>query len=653
MRLLGICLLALLTGCATSRTVTIMTKPPGATVEVDGGVYRKKAPFSYTFTWESDTDSHRVEAMLPGYQNEPRAIPRDYDRDTLLLELRPQQMTLTILVTPADASVSINNDKPLPAVANGSYVVRDLPFTQNQQNGKYTEYRITAERKGFKTAVRTASYSDREATYTIELQPMDKELSITTSPPGAEIFFDDESIGTTASDGLKATRTFSYDVTKEKFDNHKLTAKLAGYPERSIDIGWDDGKGDYHLDFSAYSKTVKIQTIPPGGQVILEGRQMKTESSGETLAYLEFPPVNGKQRTYTGVISKPDFKDFPITLAWDNGKTDYTFRLVPVPTLKMQLTKVAITSDGTSWKVAAGTETTIAGKDPAEHSGQELQQLTPAEAKGQNIDSIAISPDGKRLLYTVLIDKPDFHSLMYMMPTDGSTAPVLLNDGKSLDITPSFSPDGEQILFASDRAGKLIIWAMSAIGGRRTEQYTTGLTTDWWPSMDSSPKARVFYEARSDRLAKPTIYSRPIDLNSLTDLGADGGMKPRINATNDTVVYEAYNDMTQKRDLWRISDRGASPANLTNSPDADDCDASWDRLGSKIAFASDRGVDDDEKRHNYDIWVLDLTEPNAQPQRVTSNVSQDDRPVWDPSGHAIYFRSNRGGEWGIWKISLK
>ena len=51
----------------------------------------------------------------------------------------------------------------------------------------------------------------------------------------------------------------------------------------------------------------------------------------------------------------------------------------------------------------------------------------------------------------MLVDKPgDFHSLMYVMPTDGSAAPVPLNDGKSLDITPSFSPDGEQILFASD-----------------------------------------------------------------------------------------------------------------------------------------------------------------------------------------------------------
>src|SRR5438045_8000718 len=130
MRLLAICLLAMLAGCATTRTITIRSQPPGATSEVDVGVYRGKSPLTYTFTWEGDTDSHRVEAILAGYQNEPRAIPRDYDRGSLLLELHPQQKTLTIVVTPADATVSIN-DTPLPLVANGSYVARDRPFIQD------------------------------------------------------------------------------------------------------------------------------------------------------------------------------------------------------------------------------------------------------------------------------------------------------------------------------------------------------------------------------------------------------------------------------------------------------------------------------------------------------------------------------------------
>ena len=57
-------------------------------------------------------------------------------------------------------------------------------------------------------------------------------------------------------------------------------------------------------------------------------------------------------------------------------------------------------------------------------------------------------------------------------------------------------------------------------------------------------------------------------------------------------------------------------------------------------------------RVNYDIWVLDPAHPE-RPLRITSNASWDDCPAWDPGGAVLYFRSNRGGEWGIWKINLK
>ena len=66
---------------------------------------------------------------------------------------------------------------------------------------------------------------------------------------------------------------------------------------------------------------------------------------------------------------------------------------------------------------------------------------------------------------------------------------------------------------------------------------------------------------------------------------------------------------------------------------------------------SDAGVDA-ERHHNYDIWVMDLAHAD-RPTQITTNGSWDDHPAWDPSGNAIYFRSNRGGEWAIWKISTK
>ena len=50
--------------------------------------------------------------------------------------------------------------------------------------------------------------------------------------------------------------------------------------------------------------------------------------------------------------------------------------------------------------------------------------------------------------------------------------------------------------------------------------------------------------------------------------------------------------------------------------------------------------------------MLDVAN-SGQPRQVTRNGSVDDLPVFDPAGDAIYFRSNRGGVWGIWKIATK
>ena len=101
---------------------------------------------------------------------------------------------------------------------------------------------------------------------------------------------------------------------------------------------------------------------------------------------------------------------------------------------------------------------------------------------------------------------------------------------------------------------------------------------------------------------------------------------------------------------------------ITNDPDSDCFDPAWSRDGSTIAFACNRGYATypvmekgrvvDHRDRNMDIWTVDLTHPDKQVQ-ITSNGSVDDSPVWDASGDYIYFRSNRGGQWGIWKIPVK
>ena len=101
-----------------------------------------------------------------------------------------------------------------------------------------------------------------------------------------------------------------------------------------------------------------------------------------------------------------------------------------------------------------------------------------------------------------------------------------------------------------------------------------------------------------------------------------------------------------------MTDRGTGARNLTDTPGTEEFDAAWNRDGSKLAFASDRGTDKEQPR-SVRYLGDGCHAPQETPKRITANASVDDCPVWDPAGNAIYFRSNRGGSWQIWKIGVK
>lgn len=72
--------------------------------------------------------------------------------------------------------------------------------------------------------------------------------------------------------------------------------------------------------------------------------------------------------------------------------------------------------------------------------------------------SVDPSPDGEWLVFDLL-------GHVYRVPTRGGAAEVLTQDsGLALNIHPTFSPDGSEIAFISDRGGQNNLWIMDADG---------------------------------------------------------------------------------------------------------------------------------------------------------------------------------------------
>lgn len=654
LRPVGLLLLILFdVGCVQSRMVTITAKPADAVIKIDGRNVGR-SPIAHKFVFATGTEIHYVGATRLGYEDRYETVTLNSAKSVLNLDLKPRSKEVFFRVEPGPAILSIDG-KPVSAQPVSAWSTT-LNLSVDAKN-EWIKHTVTAERPNYEPATATVSWPDRDQTYVLNLQPKRKNLTITSSPNGAEVFVDEEAIGRTP---VSVTdRPFPADLVTNEFVKRTIRVAKPGYDAVSREISWDDGKSDYHFDLEPRSKSVRIVSDPPGAKITLEGQQLPTDAGGTAAIDLRFLPVNdtGELRSFSGVATKAregsdEWEPTNFTIAWDEGKTTYHIALKEILTRDVPLLTAVWTHNG-AWEVSPRVLSTIGMKNITDGDGRPKATLLTRLAKGTSIDTLVVSPDGQRLLFTSLSgkDRSDFRSQMYVVRTDGEAGADLFSDGKSLDLTPAYSPAGDQIVFASNRAGaRMSIWQMSADGSRGIEQRTTGDTNDLWPMIDSDPRPRLYYQSMIDNRTEPRLFATTLGNMFRTDLQLTG-MQPRVNPKNDAIVFTSIDDKTGKRDIFRVAVGGGTPQNMTNTPDIDEFDAAWSPDGNRIAFSSDRGVDADQ-RHNLDVWIMDVNRPEQMTQ-VTTNGSQDDSPAWDPTGASIYFRSNRGGDWGIWKIAVK
>ena len=121
------------------------------------------------------------------------------------------------------------------------------------------------------------------------------------------------------------------------------------------------------------------------------------------------------------------------------------------------------------------------------------------------------SPDGKRIAFTSdrdwLLDKDGWPTNeIYVMDADGKNQ-QRLTENPSADWHPSWSPDGERIAFASQRAGNAEIYVMDADGQNR-RRLTENRRNDWYPSWSPDGERIAF---ASQRAGNVEIYVMDAD----------------------------------------------------------------------------------------------------------------------------------------------
>ncbi|MFF4224394.1 TolB family protein [Streptomyces sp. L500] len=309
--------------------------------------------------------------------------------------------------------------------------------------------------------------------------------------------------------------------------------------------------------------------------------------------------------------------------------------------------------------------------DPDPSRSRRADQAEPLFHGGRraSAQNPAFSPDGRSLLFTVFEDGyNEGAAALRVLPlaggdggTPGATPRTLLDERDKAAVNlpgSSWNPSGE-VAFASDRAGggRDEVWVLRP-GGRPTRVTEhEGPSGYLEPSFSPDGEWIVFQESveregSGDGAELGSLWKVRRDGSRATKL-VDGpatrtdNRQPNWSPKGDRLVFQRREEDGDDWALYVMNADGSGSRRLTRDA-GEHTDPSWSPDGRSVVFSSTAGG-----LELPQIFVIPADGSGA-PLRVTRNPdTYDGAPSWSPDGRWIAFESHEGGEdrpSSLWRI---
>jgi len=268
-------------------------------------------------------------------------------------------------------------------------------------------------------------------------------------------------------------------------------------------------------------------------------------------------------------------------------------------------------------------------------SGQRTPMISPP---GPFLAMPTFSPDGKDVAFVQGLGYLA-HDI-YVAPVAGGEPRRLTRDSRIIGGL-TWTSDGREIVFSSNRAGLYSLWSVPASGGAPEPLSAVGEDAIQ-PSI--SPQGnRVAYVRRRRNIniwrTEGPNWTGPKGSPTKLIFSTRDQMDQDISSNGQKISFRS--NRSGSFEIWICDSDGSNLIQLTSlrAPNTGTPRLSPD--GQQIAF-------DSRKEGHSDIYVIDAAGGSAR--RLTTEPFENNVPNWSRDGRWIYYGSNRSGTGQIWKM---
>ncbi|MEL6195439.1 MAG: S41 family peptidase [Myxococcota bacterium] len=237
----------------------------------------------------------------------------------------------------------------------------------------------------------------------------------------------------------------------------------------------------------------------------------------------------------------------------------------------------AVVYENGGWLYRFDPETGKTAKLAIAVSGDRPHRMPRIVEAGKFIQSVDLSPSAKRVAFSA-------RGEVFTVPAENGPVRNITRSPAVREIDATWSPDGKKLAYLSDQSGEYEIWVRAQSGAGAAKRITTDGSVWRFSPVWSPDGKKLMFGDKGQRL-------RIVDV-------ASGRM---------TVVDESrFNDFT---------------------------DYSWSPDSRFVAYTKDN------RASFSSVWVYALDERVTR--QVTTDMTRDGNPVFDPKGRYLYFLSSR------------